>query len=211
MFLPGCQYVIIRRFRYYELIYFWRALLRKLYVCCRSFMTKIVLVVWRLRMAKNVSMLDHKNCAPPSLSIFNYFYHFLLPSSFRYLLYITTTDICHKGKLKSMNCCLFLWREAWDGISLLLGTWIYVSVHPGMHKNLRHQFCSYFHCFNSSFSFLFTQSFCKSFVYILLIIRYWYLSKKVSWNEWIVVFFYGERLGMEFPFYLEPGYMCLCW
>ena len=120
-----------------------------------------------------------KICATTSVPIFTVltlFFRFFSHnhSANRSSIYFSSfvTDICQKGKLKSMNCCLFLWREAWDGISLLFGTRIYVSVHPGMHKNLRHHFCSYFHCFNSVFSFLFTQSFCKSFVYILLIIRY---------------------------------------
>jgi len=126
-----------------------------------------------------------KKIARLHLSLFTYYYHFLLPLSFRYLLYITTTDICHKGKLKSMNCCLFLWREAWDGISLPFGTRIYVSVHPGMHKNLRHHFCSYFHCFNSVFSFFLRQSFGKLFVYIPFNI---WDSLTVQWeSSWTLV------------------------
>ena len=76
-----------------------------------------------------------KICATTSVPIFTVltlFFRFFSHnhSANRSSIYFSSfvTDICQKGKLKSMNCCLFLWREAWDGISLLFGTRIYVSL-----------------------------------------------------------------------------------
>jgi hypothetical protein len=131
-------------------------------------------------------------CATTSVPIFTVltlFFRFFLDnhSANRSSIYFSSfvTDICQKGELKSMNCCLFLWREAWDGISLLFGTRIYVSVHPDMHKNLRHHLCSYVHCFNSSFSFFLRQSFGKLFVYIPFNI---WDSETVQWeSSWTLV------------------------
>ena len=142
-----------------------------------------------------------KICATTSVPIFTVltlFFRFFSHnhSANRSSIYFSSfvTDICQKGKLKSMNCCLFLWREAWDGISLpfgtriyvsVLGTRIYVSVHPDMHKYLRHHFCSYVHCFNSSFSFFLRQSIGKLFVYTPF--NLWD-SETVQWeSSWTLV------------------------
>ena len=111
-----------------------------------------------------------KICATTSVPIctvltflfpFFFVHHQVNPSS----TYPSTfaADICHIGKLKSIHCCLFLQRQACEGKSILLGTRIYVCMHPCSHKNLRHHFCSYLHCFKSSFSFLHRLSSVKSF------------------------------------------------